>query len=120
MPQMRQHQPWPMTGEPRVVFARCRRGCRYRLVIHAEKNYHGDDVLRVNFRDGTSRVMLLPEAIPYLAECDGIEAGTPHGLLYGKPLKVYRTEAPCDDRCTHATSGTCRCSCGGINHGIEA
>ena len=27
-------------------------------------------------------------------------------------------KVPCDDRCTHAEGDKCRCSCGGVHHGM--
>jgi hypothetical protein len=35
----------------------------------------------------------------------------------GKPVKTAHSATVCNAACTHATSLSCKCSCGGANHG---
>lgn len=44
---------------------------------------------------------------------DRVNHYTRVGIKIGRP-----STAPCDERCTGATTVECKCSCGGSNHGI--
>ena len=40
--------------------------------------------------------------------------------ISGKPIEGrYKSDHPCDARCTGATGHSCECSCGGANHGMD-
>ncbi len=103
---------------PAIVFGKCRYGCRVRMVLNRIGEY-GDVAVAYavagNDEAADWRTLPVEQSIPYLAWCV-----KHHEPLRGKLLKTRFSDQPCDDACTHATGGSCRCSCGGANHGIEA
>ena len=55
------------------------------------------------------------DAIPYLVWCVKHRS-----MLHGRRVRVTLTNGPCGPDCREATGSTCRCSCGGANHGEDA
>ena len=58
----------------------------------------------------------IKEAVGYIAWC--LEHRQP--LSNGKAIRVTITDGPCGADCRLATGSACRCSCGGLNHGMDA
>lgn len=41
-------------------------------------------------------------------------------MMHFKPLKARFSDDPCSPECREATGGSCKCKCGGMNHGVDA
>jgi hypothetical protein len=41
-------------------------------------------------------------------------------MMEFRKLRTARSSDACSADCTHAEGDSCKCSCGGLNHGIEA
>lgn len=115
-----------------VVFARCR-SCENRVRLILETS--DDGYLPMSF-GAREEWMPADKAVGYFVWCaktdtvrprrGGVYADgsttqqVPHGPMVGRRVKARYSDVPCDDRCTHATGASCKCSCGGVNHGCEA
>jgi hypothetical protein len=55
------------------------------------------------------------DAGPYLMRCVAHK-----DMMHFRKLKTSRSSDLCSADCTHAEGDKCKCSCGGLNHGIEA
>jgi hypothetical protein len=55
------------------------------------------------------------DAGPYLVRCVAHRE-----MMHFRKLKTSRSSDLCSADCTHAGGDKCKCSCGGLNHGIEA
>ena len=100
------------------VVARCKWGCRVALLL--------PPVVAVAYNDARAAdpwaAPPLPpvpvqalDAVPALVWCVAH-----HVPMTGKLLRVLRSTHDCSDVCKRATSDTCRCRCGGVNHGVRA
>ena len=115
-----------------VVFAKCRRGCRARLVVRGVVNGEVPVLYARPLREGEDASALVPsapgmvyedaprmtpvcDAVPYLAWC--VAHRSP---LQGRPIRTFRSEQDCSDECEVATGSSCRCRCGGLNHGVRS
>lgn len=100
------------------VIAKCKFGCR--VPVNVETDAAGmvaivyNDI-RTMQPETFARPTELLQAIPHLVWCRA------HGQpMQGKRLRVTRSDEPCSDVCRMATGATCKCSCGGLNHGMDA
>lgn len=41
-------------------------------------------------------------------------------MMHFKPLNARSSDDPCGPACRMAEGGSCKCSCGGMNHGVDA
>lgn len=76
---------------------------------HTGKDEQGEDQYEVYWGE-----IDVKEAGPRLVSCLAHKQ-----MMRFKALKTSRSGEPCGEECRTATGSSCKCSCGGINHGVE-